>query len=66
MTQYKHGKYPFLIGQYDLFFAIVSYEMSWKYLITFVPTNQVHSAEIIRADQELSPPEHLLMDAEAV
>jgi competence protein J (ComJ) len=55
---------PIPAGHYALFFSIEPFGKSWQYHITFVPTEGVVKAEIIRADEVLSPPEELLMEAE--
>lgn len=56
---------PIPAGYYAVYFAIESIgEDIWRYTITFVPSNSEVKAEILQADKLLSPPQHLLMQAE--
>lgn len=55
---------PIPEGNYALFFAVEPFEASWKYLLTFVSEKVLPEAEIMLADELLSPPDELLMDAE--
>ena len=55
---------PIPPGQYALFFAIEPDKKSWKCFVIFVPTKEAPRAEIIRADETLSPPQELFMEAE--
>jgi hypothetical protein len=55
---------PIPPGNYALYFAAEPFEADWKYTLTFVPEKALPQAEIIRADEFLSPPEKLLMHAE--
>lgn len=59
--------WPVLIpaGYYAVYFAIEPIgEDVWRYTITFVPSESEVKAEIIKADNLLSPPPELLMEAE--
>ena len=61
---------PLPSGRYALYFAIEPVpsmegqaEEAWGYHLTFVPAEEVQ-AEILRADEEVTPPAHLLMEAQ--
>ena len=60
----QEWRVPIPEGNYALFFAIEPFEASWKYSLTFVSEKALSEAEIILADEWLSPPEELLMHAE--
>jgi hypothetical protein len=62
LTQGWHLPIP--PGNYALFFTIEPFEAFWKYSLTFIPEQVLPKAEIILADQLLSPPEELLMQAD--
>ena len=55
---------PIPAGNYALYFAIEPFEASWKYSLTFISEEALPKAEIILADELLSPPDELLMEAE--
>lgn len=55
---------PIPPGTYALYFASEPFEAAWKYRLTFVAEKALPQAEIILADEFLSPPEELLMHAE--
>ncbi len=55
---------PIPEGYYALFFTIEPLGESWKYHLSFIPTKEIPQAEIILADELLSPPDELLMEAE--
>ena len=62
LTQEWHVPIP--PGTYALYFAAEPFEAAWRYTLTFVPEQALPQAEIIRADEWLSPPKELLMHAE--
>ena len=62
LTQEWHVPIP--AGNYALFFAIEPFEASWKYSLIFVAEEVLPEAEIILADELLSPPDELLMHTE--
>jgi hypothetical protein len=58
-------------GHYALFFAVEpdmaernAYQQAWYSHLTLVPASAPVKAAILRADEELSPPHSLLMEAE--
>lgn len=55
---------PIPPGNYALYFAAEPFEAEWKYSLTFVAEKALPKAEIIRADEFLSPLEELFMHAE--
>ena len=62
LTQEWHVPIP--PGTYALYFAAETFETAWRYTLTFVTEQALPQAEIVRADEWLSPPENLLMEAE--
>ncbi|SRR5579885_3840306 len=57
---------PVAAGDYALFFTIEPFGKNWRYSIIFVPSDEAVKPEIIRADDLLTPPQHLLMEARPV
>lgn len=55
---------PIPAGNYALYFAIEPFEATWRYSLTFVSEEAFSKAEMILADEWLSPPDELLMEAE--
>jgi hypothetical protein len=54
---------PIPEGHYALFFAIEPLGESWKYHLSFISTKELPRAEIILADDLLSPPSDLFMES---
>lgn len=51
-------------GIYALYFSIESIdEEGWQYHLTLVPSHEPVAPEILRADDDLNPPQQLLMEA---